>query len=119
MELLAILALIGLLPAYIASNKGYSFIGWWIFGAALFIVALPMAIVAKPNEAGIAERTNTRKCPHCAELIKYEAKVCRYCGRDVVPITREEENVQTSGKLAMCPRCNTPVPIEEWRRHCR
>jgi uncharacterized membrane protein YdbT with pleckstrin-like domain len=27
-----------------------------------------------------------RECPYCAEKILARAKVCRYCGRDVVPI---------------------------------
>jgi hypothetical protein len=27
-----------------------------------------------------------RKCGHCAELIKPEARVCRHCGRDVEPV---------------------------------
>lgn len=30
------------------AHKGHSFWTWWIFGALLFIVALPMAIVLKP-----------------------------------------------------------------------
>lgn len=40
-----IAAIIGLLPAFIAWNKGQSFIWWWIYGALLFIVALPHALI--------------------------------------------------------------------------
>ncbi len=43
MELFPILPLIGLIPAFIAGSKGHNFLGWWIFGAMLFIVALPVA----------------------------------------------------------------------------
>lgn len=31
----------------------------------------------------------TRPCPHCAEPIKPEAKVCKHCGRDITPTTTE------------------------------
>jgi uncharacterized membrane protein YdbT with pleckstrin-like domain len=32
-----------------------------------------------------AERRVERDCPHCAERILARAKVCKHCGRDVVP----------------------------------
>ena len=35
---------LGLIPAAIASGKGHSFGAWWLFGAALFIVALPWPV---------------------------------------------------------------------------
>jgi len=79
-------ALIGLLPAIIAHRKGYSFLGWWIFGAALSIVALPLAIIRSPNQSEMDRRAlaaGGRKCSYCAEVIKWEAKVCRYCGREI------------------------------------
>jgi hypothetical protein len=34
--------------------------------------------------AVIAE-TEERKCPFCAEMVRREAKVCRFCGRDLPP----------------------------------
>ena len=87
MEVLVIAVLIGLIPAASAKGKGRSFGLWWFYGAALFIIALPHALIMKANNAAIEQQLiseGMKKCPHCAELIKPDAKVCRYCGRDVV-----------------------------------
>lgn len=50
MEILIVAVLLGLIPAAIASKKGRSFATWWFFGAMLFIVALPMALMMKPKD---------------------------------------------------------------------
>ena len=44
-------ALLGLIPAYIAKEKGYSFGAWWLYGFLLFIVAIVHAIVL-PDKRG-------------------------------------------------------------------
>lgn len=48
MEILIFAVLIGLIPAYVAQKKGRSFGLWWLYGAALFIVALPHALIIAP-----------------------------------------------------------------------
>ena len=86
MELILIAALIGLLPAVIAKGKGRSFGLWWFYGAMLFIIALPHALIMKANREAIERRQlsdGMKKCAHCAELVKQDAKACRYCGRDI------------------------------------
>jgi hypothetical protein len=86
MELFIFAALIGLIPASIAKGKGRSFGVWWFYGAALFIVALPHSLLMKSNVAGIERQQlsdGMKKCFYCAEFIKPDAKVCRYCGRDI------------------------------------
>ncbi|MCI0420818.1 MAG: hypothetical protein L0387_31100 [Acidobacteria bacterium] len=35
------------------------------------------------KEGAFSDTAATRKCPHCAETIKADARVCRFCNREV------------------------------------
>ena len=48
--ILVVAALLANIPARIAQKKGYSFLGWWIYGLLLFIIALPHSLSLKVNE---------------------------------------------------------------------
>lgn len=52
--------LLGLIPANIARRKGRDFIDWWFFGAGLFPIALPLAIMLKQDREKPANN-NLRK----------------------------------------------------------
>jgi hypothetical protein len=49
-------------------------------------------VTALPHTVPLSELPNqsTKKCPFCAETIKEEAKICRFCGRDLVNFSRPE-----------------------------
>lgn len=71
---LLLAGLLGIIPAVIARRKGHSFVTWWIFGALLFIVALPLALYQKDKRP---------KCPECREVVQLEATRCPHCQADI------------------------------------
>ena len=122
MELLLFAALLGLIPASIARGKGREFVLWWVYGAALFIIALPHALLLKPEASAIEKRLRAegmKKCPFCAEMIKSEATVCRYCSSVIVTRVNPPTEVasedrtppppRSSGITFACPTCGIPV----------
>jgi len=102
MEWLFIAALLGFIPAAIAKQKGHDPIIWWLGGALLFIVALPLAIILEPKQSEVENRKlgqGMKKCPFCAELVKQEAVICRFCGREFLN-PNERDQLEADTKFA-------------------
>ncbi|MCL2504610.1 MAG: hypothetical protein FWE94_08515 [Coriobacteriia bacterium] len=65
-----------------------------IFGLPLAGIVLISAIIAARRGNSQEVPAGDKKCPFCAEHIKKEAVVCRYCGRDLAdPATGSEADV--------------------------
>jgi hypothetical protein len=90
MEVLAFAVLIGLIPAVIARKKGRAFVGWWVYGALLLIVALPHALLCKDR---------SYRCLHCAEKIRPEARICPHCHTELSPPPAPVVSQRTPARL--------------------
>lgn len=68
--------LTGLAAGEIASQKGLGQGRWFVAGFLFNLFGVLLAVVAQPEEnAG-----HTQECPQCAEIVKWKAAKCRYCG---------------------------------------
>jgi hypothetical protein len=75
-------AALAFIPASIAESKGRDHLIWWFYGFLLFLPALIHAAVLQPTSSA-ADETSRRdgfvKCPQCAEYIRPDARICRFC----------------------------------------
>lgn len=67
-------AVLGIITGLIARSKGRSFLGWAIFGAMIFILALPCVLLvsSKRNRCGYCDETISKRasiCPHCRSAL--------------------------------------------------
>jgi hypothetical protein len=68
--------------AFIASQKNRGSGSWFFLGFFFSILAV-LALIAIPKENSADQPDTTRKCPFCAEFIKAEAVICRFCQNDL------------------------------------
>ncbi len=79
---------VGAVGAAIGDRKGMKVAGFFlgfVFGPiGLVVIAL---LQPSPDEsARVARLRGMLECPHCREFIRAGATVCRFCGRDTVPV---------------------------------
>jgi hypothetical protein len=92
-NLVTVIAAIGsVISGYIGmtvwTSKGGNPGGGFLLSGLLGPLGVFILVVAKPRQKEIdrvARRQGLVPCPSCAEIIKGQARVCHYCGRDVAP----------------------------------
>ena len=73
----------GGLSSYLADQKGYSTGAWFfvgfLFGVLGLIACAGLPVVNESTDVYSRDESLVKRCPRCAELVRIEASVCRFC----------------------------------------
>jgi hypothetical protein len=119
MSLLVLWIVLSILAGVFAGNRGYSFVATFILSLILSpLVGFISVLVRKPRPTAAeraraeVEAASSKKCPYCAETIKAEAVVCRYCGRDLERVTPSGIAGDTDARFLQWLRAQNPPVME-------
>jgi hypothetical protein len=96
--LIAQAVLFGIISAVVANQKNRGPVQWFFLGLAFGVFGFIGSLIVSDVRADSGSESTsfdperqTKKCPDCAERIKLEARVCRYCNNEFLEAQVEKE----------------------------
>ena len=106
---------LSILVGIFAGSKGLSGFGYFVLSLLLSpLIALIILLINQPKTEDRALITGaSKKCPYCAELIRAEARVCRYCQRELLPTSNRTLTITRGAPLQRdeYPHDSAPVTM--------